>query len=82
MAMSTRDKVRENRMRRMADRQGMVLRKSGRRDPRAVDYGMYVLIDAATDAVVAGLSDAGRAAFTLDDAEAYLTSDDRPRGAA
>lgn len=34
-------KVRENRLRRMADRQGLRLVKSRRRDPLAVDYGRY-----------------------------------------
>jgi hypothetical protein len=33
------EKVRENRLRRMAERQGLALRKSRRRDPRAIDYG-------------------------------------------
>jgi hypothetical protein len=32
-------KVRENRLRHMADRQGYALRKPRRRDPRALDYG-------------------------------------------
>ena len=34
-------KVRENRLRRMAERQGLRLVKSRRRDPLAVDYGRY-----------------------------------------
>jgi hypothetical protein len=34
-------KVRENRLRRMALRQGLVLEKSPRRDPRALDYGLW-----------------------------------------
>jgi hypothetical protein len=38
-------KVQENRLRRMAERQGMMLVKSRRRDPRALDYGLYVLVD-------------------------------------
>jgi post-segregation antitoxin (ccd killing protein) len=36
-------KVHENRIRRMADRQGLVLKKSRRRDSRATDYGYYQL---------------------------------------
>jgi hypothetical protein len=35
------EKVRENRARRAAARQGLVLTKSRRRDPRALDYGVY-----------------------------------------
>lgn len=34
-------KVRENRLRRMAERQGLRLVKSRRRDPLAVDFGRY-----------------------------------------
>jgi hypothetical protein len=37
-------KVRENRLRRVAERQGILLVKSRRRDPRALDYGLYVLV--------------------------------------
>lgn len=36
-------KTRENRVRRMAERQGLKLAKTRRRDPRAVDYGHYFL---------------------------------------
>ena len=39
------EKVREDRLRRMARRQKLTLRKSGRRDPRAYDYGVYTLVD-------------------------------------
>ena len=38
-----RDKVRENRLRRMADRQGLKLRRSPRRDTHALDYDLYAL---------------------------------------
>mgnify|MGYP005855834667 CR=1 FL=1 len=37
-------KVKENRLRRMAERQGFVLEKSRRRDPRAKDFGLYRLL--------------------------------------
>ncbi len=68
----TSDKVRENHARRMAQRQGLVLVKSRRRDPLALDYGGYTLVDAATDAVVAG--DGPIPYFLdLDEAEAWLT---------
>lgn len=68
------DKVQENRVRRMADRQGLLLRKQRRRDPRALDYGRYMLVDADGNYVVAGV-EGGRAAWTLNDCEQYLTSD-------
>ena len=42
----TAEKVRENRLRRMAERRGLVLVKSRRRDPGATDFGAYWLHDA------------------------------------
>lgn len=43
--MSDNEKVRENRLRRMAARQGIRLEKSRRRDERAYDFGVYWLVD-------------------------------------
>lgn len=37
-------KVQENRLRRMADRQGFILEKSRRRDPKAKGFGLYRLL--------------------------------------
>jgi len=37
------DKAVENRLRRVAERQGLTLRKNRRRDKRAVDYGVWYL---------------------------------------
>ena len=39
------DKVRENRLRRKADRMGYSLRRSRRRDPDALEHGRYGLFD-------------------------------------
>jgi len=64
-------KVRENSVRRMAKRQGLELRKSRRRDPRALDYGVFWLVDDEVNAVVAG----GRYGISLDEAEAWLTDE-------
>lgn len=44
MALTLAEKVDENRVRRMARRQGLMLQKTNRRDRRAVDYGMYRLV--------------------------------------
>jgi hypothetical protein len=66
------DKTREIRLRRAADRQGLRLERSRRRDPRAKDYGRYWLVDLATGDVVAGASPIRRPAWTLDQVEAYL----------
>lgn len=66
------DKIRENRLRRMADRYGMRLVKSRRRDPRAPDYGQYWLIDHEFGGATLG----GQWGVDLDEIEHYLTSDD------
>jgi hypothetical protein len=47
-------KVRENLLRRVAERQGLKLHKSRRRDPRALDYGGYWLIEPTRNIAVAG----------------------------
>jgi hypothetical protein len=65
------EKVRENRLRRAAARQGLILRKSRRRDPRALDYGNYWLVDLAGNYLVAG----GESGINLDDVEVWLTKD-------
>ena len=64
MASSTQEKVRENRLRRMATRQGLQLVKSRRRDPRALDYGTYWLVDASSVEVASGDADAIEAWLT------------------
>jgi hypothetical protein len=74
MAYSTAEKVRENRLRRMAQRQGLRLEKSRRRDPRALDFGVYAVVDVATGSPVAGARGAARD-LTLDEVEAYLKRD-------
>jgi hypothetical protein len=65
-------KVQENRLRRAAERQGLRLVKSRRRDPRAFDYGKYMLVDVQTNGVVFGVV-AGHIGADLDEVEAYLT---------
>lgn len=64
------EKVRENRLRRAASRQGLGLQKSRRRDPRALDYGGYWLFDISTNGLVAG----GEWGMSLDEVEEWLTS--------
>src|SRR5258708_27379853 len=48
------EKVRENRLRRMAERQGHQLVKSRRRDPRAYDYGRDLITHPATKVILPG----------------------------
>ena len=67
----TEDKVRENKLRRMAERQGLRLEKSRRRDPRAYDYGTYQLVDANTNWLVASNHNTGYG-LDLDEVEAVL----------
>ena len=43
--MDAKTKVRENRLRRIASRQGLRLEKSRQRDPMALDYGKYRLVN-------------------------------------
>jgi hypothetical protein len=74
MASDTTEKVRENRLRRMAERQGLRLMKTRRRDPRAYDFGTYMLIDARTDGIVAAGSHETGYGLTLDEIERRLTS--------
>ena len=74
---TTAEKIRENRLRRMAERQGFVLRKSRRRDPRAVDYRRFYLTDRLSGEIVSGYRPGLGPEYTLDEIEAYLTREDR-----
>lgn len=69
----TPDKVRQNRLRRIADRRGLRLVKSGRRDPNALDFARYALIDYETGGAV-NPSVIGRytCSWTLDQIEDYV----------
>lgn len=64
----TEEKIRENRLRRMAERQGLALTKSRRRDRRALDYGRWHITEVTTGNVIIGGD-----GFTTDEVEAYLT---------
>jgi hypothetical protein len=71
--MDTTDKVRENRLRRVADRRRLRLEKSSRRDPDAWDYGTYQLVDADTGNMVACAFETGRPyGLSLDQIEDWL----------
>ena len=65
-------KVLENRLRRMLDRQGYRLLKSRARDPLAVTYGGYMIVDHQHGGAVAGGENFG---YTLDlnDVERWAT---------
>lgn len=68
------DKVRENRLRRMAERRGLVLIKSRRRDPLAVDFGRFALADKSTNAPTFGFGVHGLPSAGLDEIETFLTN--------
>ena len=74
--METGIKVREDRLRRAAERQGYRLCKNPRRDTRATDYGSYMIVDMKTEKMVAdfGWDQAGtpKGASWLDDVESFL----------
>jgi hypothetical protein len=50
----TEQKVRENRLRRVAARRGLRLVKSRRRDEKALDFGRYWLLSRAGSVIAAG----------------------------
>lgn len=70
------ERTREARLRRAADRQGLILQRSRRRDPRALGYGTYQLIDASTKAIVLARDTRRGFGADLDDVEKYLTGGD------
>jgi hypothetical protein len=68
------EKVRENRLRRMARRQGMALVKSRTRDPRALDFGGFMLVEPNTGIGV--YPPVGKPLSDLAEIETFLTGDD------
>ena len=69
-------KTYEDRLRRMAKRQGLVLMKSRTRDQRARDYCGYMLVDDRNTAVAGGNPNAY--SMSIDEVEQYLTDPYRP----
>ena len=66
------EKGRENRLRRMAERQGLRLERSRRHDKRASSYGLYALKDWKTRQLVSEPGVRDDHAWTLDEVERYL----------
>ena len=74
--MTNQEKVRENRLRRVADRCGLRLQKSRARDPEDLTFGGYQLIDIQCSGVVFGYGNANYGyAASLDDLEEWLNDD-------
>jgi hypothetical protein len=65
------DKVRENRLRRQAQRHGLRLEKSRQRTPCALGYGGYMLVEVYHNWAICGSYPYAFSA-TLDDIEAEL----------
>ncbi len=74
--MTNDSKVRENRLRRMADRQGLTLTKSRRRDPRALDYGKWTITSQTEPGWQVAELVGHEHGLTLDELEAQLLIDD------
>ena len=67
-------KTRENLLRRKADRQGLRLSKSRRRDTRALDYGLYAIFDIRTGGTIhPALANYFVYCLTLDQVEEWLS---------
>jgi hypothetical protein len=69
MTTDDQDKARENRLRRMAGRQGYTLTKSRRRDPLAADYGLWWITNER------GTLQTSKRGIDLDAAEAWLNGE-------
>lgn len=69
--MSQAEKVRENRLRQKAKRMGLSVLKSRRRDPQALDFGLFMIVDAYTNGALVGSGPFG-ADMSLDDVETFL----------
>lgn len=79
LSMTTAEKSRETNIRRAAERQGLALHKSRRRDPRALGYGSYWLADATNTIVYPDIAQPRTEArlvdgVSLDEIEAWLLS--------
>ena len=72
--MDQKQKVLENRLRRMAGRQGLQLMRSRARDPRSLTYGGYQLVDVYTNGIVFGSFSLQRGfEASLEEIEEFLT---------
>jgi hypothetical protein len=72
--MEQSEKVRENRMRRMAGRRGLRLVKSPQRDQGGLEYGRY-RIETGDGALAAGIQAGRHYPFaSLDEVERYLSA--------
>ena len=66
--------VEEARLRRAANRRGLILRKCRRRDHNAIDYGLYALIDPDSGGTIHPMGVISPFSLTLDDVRQWLAS--------
>lgn len=71
LAMPHAEKAREVALRKIANRRGLRVERSRRRDPLAQGWGLYRVVDAETDQVVAGDGPGGYA-LDLDGVQTIL----------
>lgn len=71
-------KTYENRVRRMALRQGLHLQKSRTRNAEALDFGLYRIVEPYTNFVVAGGSPLDYS-MSLPEVEEFLSGEQRPQ---
>lgn len=71
--MDQNEKIRENRIRRAAVRQGLRVEKSRVRDPRAIGWGTYQVVTSDTGKIKKQGLPSGYG-LTLDEVEAFLNS--------
>ena len=69
--MTNKEKTRENRARRVLLRLGYRLMKSKRKDPRAIDYGGYMIVDDSYNVIVEG-SDPIAFSMDIEDVEKFI----------
>lgn len=69
--MTAGEKVQENKARRVARRRGFTVERCRRRDPKALGFGRYRIVEKRTYQVVAGGEPSGYS-MTLAEVEAWL----------
>lgn len=75
------DKVRENKLRRKAERIGLRIEKSRVRDPMAPDYGKFwILSEYNRSRLLDGYDQNGKHSFTIEDLEARLNDAEYVKG--
>jgi len=68
-------KARENRLRRLAENQGLRLTKARRSDPRALDHERRMIVDPHGMIAPVGVLSHGRPSMTLDEVDAWLSDE-------